>query len=172
MHVDFHPVLRSSVAKLFKKRKPACILERLVFCRCVGEQFAANTRQNHFPDQRGFVAIAPAGGPGCFPDPSVWPGMGGQIVHSTNFILLGAIAMATVTAGVFFLRFWHMTKDRFFLFFAASFLIDGINRFVLGLLNDPGDDSAVYYLIRVLSYGLIIFAIVDKNLPRKNKDKE
>lgn len=86
-----------------------------------------------------------------------------------NFILVGAIAMASVTAGVFFLRFWIMTKDRFFLFFAAAFLIEGINRFFLGFLNDTSDDSTIYYAIRVLSYGLILLAIVDKNLPRKNK---
>ncbi len=86
-----------------------------------------------------------------------------------NFILMGAIAMASVTAGVFFLRFWVMTRDRFFLFFAAAFLIEGINRFLLGFLNDASDDSAIYYAIRVLSYGLILLAIVDKNLPRKHK---
>lgn len=90
-------------------------------------------------------------------------------MDSLNFILLGAIAMATVTTGMFFLRFWKMTKDRFFLFLAISFLVEGINRFFLGLLNDPRDNSTIHYAIRILSYGLIIIAIVDKNLPRKNK---
>lgn len=91
-------------------------------------------------------------------------------MQSLNFILVGAIAMATVTAGVFFLRFWKMTKDRFFLFFAASFLMEGINRFFLGFLNDASDDSIIYYAIRVLAYGLILLAIVDKNLPRNDKE--
>jgi hypothetical protein len=90
-------------------------------------------------------------------------------MSSLSFILVGAIAMATVTTGVFFLRFWAMTKDRFFLFFAAAFLIEGVNRFLLGFLNDPTDDSPIYYAIRLLSYGLIVVAIVDKNLPRKKK---
>ncbi|HEY8102458.1 MAG TPA: DUF5985 family protein [Burkholderiaceae bacterium] len=88
-------------------------------------------------------------------------------MHSLNFILMGAIAMASVTTGVFFLRFWKMTKDRFFLFFAASFLIEGINRFFLGFMDDPNDNSTIYYVIRLLAYGLILIAIVDKNLPRK-----
>ncbi len=91
------------------------------------------------------------------------------MMEPLNFMLLGAIAMATVTTGVFFLRFWKMTRDRFFLFFAASFLMEGINRFFLGFLNDASDDSTIYYAIRALSYGLILIAIVDKNLPRKDK---
>ena len=41
------------------------------------------------------------------------------------YILLGAIAMASITIGVFFLRFWKDTENRFFLFFAISFLLEG-----------------------------------------------
>jgi hypothetical protein len=106
---------------------------------------------------------------GCRTHSTLWTGLGGTIMQSLNFILVGAIAMATVTTGVFFLRFWKMTKDRFFLFFAAAFLIEGINRFFLGTLNEANDNSTIHYVIRVLSYGLILIAIVDKNLPRKNK---
>jgi hypothetical protein len=92
-------------------------------------------------------------------------------MESLNFILVGAIAMASITAGVFFLRFWQMTKDRFFLFFAAAFLIEGINRLLPGLMNDASDDSIIYYVVRLLSYGLILLAIVDKNLPRKDNQE-
>jgi hypothetical protein len=38
-----------------------------------------------------------------------------------DFVLLGAISMASLIAGLFFLRFWKDTGDRFFLFFAVSF---------------------------------------------------
>jgi len=38
-----------------------------------------------------------------------------------NQLLLGAIAMACLTISLFFLRFWQKSRDRFFLFFAASF---------------------------------------------------
>ena len=38
-----------------------------------------------------------------------------------DFMLLGAISMASLIAGLFFLRFWKDTGDRFFLFFAVSF---------------------------------------------------
>ncbi|WP_425508280.1 hypothetical protein [Tahibacter amnicola] len=31
----------------------------------------------------------------------------------------------------------------------------------------PQEESSVVYIVRTLSYSLILFAIVDKNLPRK-----
>jgi uncharacterized membrane protein HdeD (DUF308 family) len=52
-------------------------------------------------------------------------------------MLFGAIPMASLIAGLFFLRFWKDTGDRFFLFFAVSFLIEGVNRAALGFSNDP-----------------------------------
>ena len=83
-----------------------------------------------------------------------------------NDLLLGAIAMASMVAALFFLRFWRSTGDRFFLFFALSFFIDGINRAVLGPAVQTTDEAPAYYLVRLLSYGLILYAILDKNRPR------
>jgi hypothetical protein len=84
-----------------------------------------------------------------------------------NDILVGGIATASITAGLFFFRFWRSTRDRFFLFFALSFWIEGANRFVLSRYAGPGEDDPVYYLIRLLAYALIIAAIVDKNRSRR-----
>ena len=36
-----------------------------------------------------------------------------------NHMLLGGIAVGSFIAGLFFLRYWRITRDRFFLFFAA-----------------------------------------------------
>ncbi|OWW19185.1 DUF5985 family protein [Noviherbaspirillum denitrificans] len=84
-----------------------------------------------------------------------------------NNLLLGAIAMGSMVAALFFLRFWRSTGDRFFLFFALSFFIEGINRAVLGpAAQTTLDESPAYYLVRLLSYGLILCAILDKNRPR------
>jgi len=77
--------------------------------------------------------------------------------------LLGVIATASVTAGLFFLRFWQTTRDSFFLAFAASFLIEGLNR-TAGLFDEkPGEGSSWRYLVRLLSLLLILAAIVRKN---------
>lgn len=83
-----------------------------------------------------------------------------------NDMLIGAIATASIIAALFFLRFWRSTGDRFFLFFALSFFIDGINRVLLAPNAQSSDEASAYYLIRLLAYGLILFAILDKNRPR------
>jgi hypothetical protein len=84
-----------------------------------------------------------------------------------NDILLGAIAMASMVAALFFLRFWRSTRDRFFLFFALSFFIEGLNRAFLVPKAMSSEDAPEYYLVRLLSYAMILFAIWDKNRPRK-----
>ena len=83
-----------------------------------------------------------------------------------NELLAGGIATASLVAGLFFLRFWRQTRDRFFLFFAFSFLIEGLNRFALYTLAGLNDAAPIYYIIRLVAYGLIVVAIVDKNRGR------
>ena len=80
-----------------------------------------------------------------------------------NDVLIGGVATASIVAGLFFFRFWRTTRDRFFLFFALSFWIEGVNRLVLWHWVGPNEDAPGYYLIRVIAYGLIIAAIIDKN---------
>ena len=80
-----------------------------------------------------------------------------------NLLLLGAIAMASLVIGLFFLRFWRDTGDRFFLFFAVSFLLEGLNRAALGLVADPNEGRPFFYFVRFLSFILILIAIAHKN---------
>jgi zinc transporter ZupT len=84
-------------------------------------------------------------------------------------MMYGAISMASLTIALFFLRFWRNTGDRFFLYFALSFFIEGLHRVYSAVLNEAGEDSPLHYLIRVAAYGLIVWAIVEKNLPRKDR---
>lgn len=81
-------------------------------------------------------------------------------------IFIGAIAMASLVVSLFFLRFWKTTRDRFFLFFAASFFLEAINRVLTGISVMQNEESPVYYLIRLIAYSLIIIAIIDKNKAR------
>ena len=81
-------------------------------------------------------------------------------------MMYGAISMASLTIALFFLRFWRNTGDRFFLYFALSFFIEGLHRVYSAVLNEAGEDSPLHYLIRLLAYGLILWAILEKNLPR------
>lgn len=84
-----------------------------------------------------------------------------------NAMLSGGIATLSIIAGVFFLRYWRSSRDRFFLYFAASFLIEGVNRFVLYLTVGLQEDAPAYYIVRLIAYGLIVFAIVAKNRERR-----
>ncbi|HEX6902197.1 MAG TPA: DUF5985 family protein [Thermoanaerobaculia bacterium] len=81
-------------------------------------------------------------------------------------MLMGGIAMGWVVAGLFFFRFWRQSRDRFFLFFAASFWIEAINRVALGLWASADETNPLFYGIRLVSYGLILLAIWQKNRPR------
>lgn len=83
-----------------------------------------------------------------------------------NSLLLGAIAMAFLVCGLFFLRFWQRGRDRFFLLFALSFFVEGMNRFVLGLCARPSEGAPGIYLVRLLAFLLILAAIIDKNRDR------
>lgn len=80
-----------------------------------------------------------------------------------NCFLLGAVAMASLVAGLFFLRFWRETKDRLFLAFAVSFFAEGINRTALALTDAPREGAPFFYLVRLLAFVLILIAVIDKN---------
>ncbi len=88
-----------------------------------------------------------------------------------NDLLSGAIAMASLTIALFFIRFWRSSSDRFFLWFAMSFAIQGVHRLYAVLRDQGGEDSPLHYLIRLLAYGLILWAILEKNLPQKDKGR-
>ncbi|HEX4138605.1 MAG TPA: DUF5985 family protein [Bryobacteraceae bacterium] len=77
--------------------------------------------------------------------------------------LLGLIAMASIIAGIFFLKFWRDTRDSFFLSFGASFVIEGLNRSAVLFTDKPNEGSPWTYLIRLLSFLLILIAILRKN---------
>ena len=85
-----------------------------------------------------------------------------------ELMLLGAIAMACFTASMFFLRFWKSTRDRFFLFFAISFCVEGFNRVMLGVSHYSNEQEPFFYLLRLFAFLIILYAIVDKNRLRKN----
>ncbi|WP_443749157.1 DUF5985 family protein [Asticcacaulis solisilvae] len=80
-----------------------------------------------------------------------------------KMMLLGAIAMAAFTIALIFVRFWRTTRDRFFLFFAAAFVLMGAGRIVLGAVPHSDDQTPVIYLIQLLAFVVILFAVVDKN---------
>ncbi len=86
-------------------------------------------------------------------------------------MMYGAISMASLTIALFFLRFWRSSGDRFFMYFALSFFIEGLHRIYSAVLNETGEDSPLHYLVRLLAYGMILWAILEKNLPSRDRRK-
>ena len=78
--------------------------------------------------------------------------------------LVGVIVTASVTSGVFFLKFWRDTRDSLFLAFGVSFIIEGLNRVTTLFLARPNEGSPGIYLVRLLAFLLILAAILRKNI--------
>ncbi len=80
--------------------------------------------------------------------------------------LIGVIATSSLTAGVFFLKFWRKTRDSLFLAFGLAFVIEGLNRCAFLFLTKPNEGNPYIYLVRLLAFLLILGAILRKNLGR------
>jgi len=77
--------------------------------------------------------------------------------------LLGVIVTCSFVAAGFFARFWFATRDLLFLGFAAAFALEGLNRMTFLLLDRPNAGDEYIYVVRLLSYLLILAAIANKN---------
>jgi hypothetical protein len=84
-------------------------------------------------------------------------------------VLSGAVAMASFVAMLFFLRFWRQTRDGFFGLFAIAFGLDAASRAVLGFSHVSDEAEPFFYVARLVTFGLIIVAIIQKNRPADRK---
>lgn len=78
-------------------------------------------------------------------------------------LISGALMMACMVTGIFFLRFWKKSHDRLFLIFAFAFFMLAVERLVLGYYGANNEPNAQIYFIRLTAFILIIIGIVDKN---------
>lgn len=84
-------------------------------------------------------------------------------------LLLGALAMASGIAALFFLRFWTVSRDRLFFFFSLGFLVLGLTWASLGAGHPAEETRHYYYVPRLVAFVLIIIGIADKNRRTKTK---
>ena len=80
--------------------------------------------------------------------------------------LLGVIVTCSFVAAGFFARFWFATRDLLFLGFAAAFALEGLNRMAFLFLDRPSAGDEYIYVVRLVSYLLILAAIANKNRTR------
>ena len=79
--------------------------------------------------------------------------------------MAGAVTFGYLVAAMFFARFWRRTGDRLFIAFATAFALLGLNQAALHFFYVANEPSSLLYALRVLAFGIIIAAIVDKNRP-------
>ncbi|MBC6983533.1 DUF5985 family protein [Caulobacter sp. 17J80-11] len=89
-----------------------------------------------------------------------------QAPETAGFIA-GLVTMGYTTAGLFFLRFWTRTRDRFFLSFAAAFWLMALNGALIIWMHVPKEEQSWIYLLRLAAFVLIIGAVLGKNLGGK-----
>jgi len=80
--------------------------------------------------------------------------------------LWGALTMACFTAALLLLRFWRLTRDRLFLFFALGFCVFAANWMALAIVNPVTESRHYIFLLRLAAFLLIILGIIDKNRRR------
>lgn len=83
-----------------------------------------------------------------------------------TWFVAGLLVAGYLVAAAFFARFWRDTKDRLFLYFAAAFTLLAVQRTALAATAFEPFDPIWYYVVRLLAFLLIIFAILDKNRGR------
>lgn len=76
----------------------------------------------------------------------------------------GMITMGFLVAALFFFRFWARTRDLLFATFGAAFLLLAINQATVALALLPREEQPYVYLLRLVAFGLLIVAIVRKNV--------
>lgn len=83
---------------------------------------------------------------------------------------ISGIYMTTFAfSGIFFLKFWRASKDKFFLYFALACELIAFERvllfFVSGYNNMPiANEPRTYaYVVRLIAFVFILIAIIDKN---------
>ena len=80
-----------------------------------------------------------------------------------NTFLSGGCFAVFGASGLFFLRFWARTRDRFFIWFAVAFWCLALERVALLIVLSENEFRPAVYLIRLLAFTLIVIGIIDKN---------
>lgn len=78
----------------------------------------------------------------------------------------GLITMGFFVGGLFFLRYWHRTRDLLFGAFAVAFWLLALSQALQVILFIPLEERSWVFLLRLAAFALIIAAIVAKNRRR------
>jgi hypothetical protein len=90
---------------------------------------------------------------------------------STIFFLAGGLTACYLAASIFFFRFWRRTHDRLFIGFAVAFALLGIEQIALLIFGITEERSNYLYVLRIVGFLLILYAIIEKNVLMDRKPK-
>ena len=77
--------------------------------------------------------------------------------------LWGALAVTSVIASIFFMRYFRLTRDRLFVFFSIAFLVMALNWIGLAIADPSIETRHQVYVLRLLAFVLFLIGIIDKN---------
>jgi hypothetical protein len=84
-------------------------------------------------------------------------------MNSWNFALSGAILIGYWAIGLFFFRFRRRTGDHFFTWFGWAFWLLAAERVLLLALGTDEETRVYVYMIRLVAFLFILYAIYQKN---------
>jgi hypothetical protein len=82
-----------------------------------------------------------------------------ELIH----FLYGGVTVCSLVSGLFFLKFWQKTKDRFFALFASAFFLLAIERIFFLFIQAENEVHTYVFVCRLFAFGLIMAAVIDKN---------
>lgn len=84
-----------------------------------------------------------------------------------TFFFSGIIFTSFGFAGIFFLKFWKKTKERFFLAFALACWALSIERIAMLIESKNNETSAWVYLFRLVAFFLVFLAVYHANQQKR-----
>lgn len=77
--------------------------------------------------------------------------------------MYGALSTLSLVAGLFFLRYWRLTRDPFFVWFATAFWTFALNWTVLAHDAEASAPTPLGFVFRLAGFLQILTAILLKN---------
>jgi len=78
-------------------------------------------------------------------------------------VMSGMIVAGYAVVALLFLRSWRDTRDRLFAIFAAAFALLAVQHLALSLSDQLVEERVYLYVLRLVAFLLILYAIADKN---------
>jgi hypothetical protein len=85
--------------------------------------------------------------------------MTASVLHT---FLCGFLTALSLLVGLFFVRYYRLSRDRFFVFLTITFWALGANWASLATQTDEGGE-AYFYLPRLFAFLVLLAGIIDKN---------